>query len=306
MKTRPETRYRKVPETIDGVTELVDEPYTVNVPVPPADWDRIVLAGTLAAAILVSIASVTWTTASIGDLLDRAVPAPAAYGAAAVFDLAWITCMAAEWLARYDDAKALLPRRAGYAALAAAMAAVGVHGWLLASLWVGLVGAAVSALAKGMWTVVLRHYATPLDDRTRQWLVQQQSKAGARLAVAAMRRQVIRVDGQLAAELEARKVLAHPEDAPAASPDAPQMREAKHDASQDAPQVTPFRRSTEPVTKTAAILAAASALQGDASPASIAHLLAQQGLAVDTAYVRTVLSRAAKGDGVGKGGGGYA
>jgi len=85
-----------------------------------------------------------------------------------------------------------------------------------------------------------------------------------------------------------------PHDADDASPDAPQAREI--------PRIGPG------VTKTAAILAASAALQPDASPASIAQLLAQQGLAVDTAYIRTVLARSKPKDGdeIGKGGGGYA
>lgn len=61
--------------------------------------------------------------------------------------------------------------------------------------------------------------------------------------------------------------------------------------------------------KTALILAASSMLHPGASAADIAHHLAQHGHAVDTAYVRTVLSRSKKpgpDDGVGKGGGGYA
>ena len=48
-------------------------------------------------------------------------------------------------------------------------------------------------------------------------------------------------------------------------------------------------------------------LRRDAPAAEIAHLLAQHGHAVDTAYIRTVLSRRKQeDDGVGKGGGGYA
>lgn len=89
---------------------------------------------------------------------------------------------------------------------------------------------------------------------------------------------------------------------------------------QDAPSDTPDTQQvsatipstavpTATASKSALILAASSALHPGASAADIAHHLAQQGCAVDTAYVRTVLSRAKKpsqDDGVGKGGGGYA
>lgn len=296
MKTRTETRHRRVPHTVNGDTRWVDEPYTVHVPVPPHDWDRIVLAGVSAVTVLAVSASVVWSTASIGDLLALAVPAFAAYLAAGTFDLAWIACLAVEWLARYDTRKARLPRIAGHIALVVAMAAVTVHGWLTASFEVGLVGAAVSALAKGVWTVVLRHHAKHLDPLTQQWVDQKTAEAGAQLAVASISRQVSRVQGQHAALLAASATDRTEADAstPApddAQPDTPDAQAMERDASPDALQVKSLRVNTEPITKTAAILAASSALQPDASPASIALLLAQQGLAVDTAYIRTVLHR---------------
>ncbi|MBT2505140.1 protein transporter Sec31 [Streptomyces sp. ISL-98] len=203
MKTRIEVRTRKVPHTIDGKTSMVDDEYTVHVPVPPRDWDQVVRTGVTAAAGLIVTASVVWSTASIGDLLDRVVIAPAAYAAAGVFDLVWISCMAIEWLARYDTRRAQLPRRAGHAALALAMAAVAIHGWLAGHLAIGLVGAAVSGLAKGLWTVVLTQAATPLDHRTQQWVDQQRAEAGGRLAMVAVRRQLQRAEGQVQAEAAA-------------------------------------------------------------------------------------------------------
>ncbi|WP_052432828.1 GIY-YIG nuclease family protein [Streptacidiphilus carbonis] len=66
------------------------------------------------------------------------------------------------------------------------------------------------------------------------------------------------------------------------------------DAPDDAPQLTESDDAALPATKTAAILAASSMLHPEATPADIALHLAQSGLAVDTAYIRTVLSRAAK------------
>ncbi|MFR9796158.1 protein transporter Sec31 [Streptomyces sp. MS06] len=195
MKT---TRTELVPHTIDGKTRLV--PITVPVPAPPRDWDRIILTGVTTTAALVVAASVTWSTASIGDLLTRIVIAPAAYGAAAVFDLAWIACMAVEWLARYDRQQAALPRRMGHSALAVAMLAVAAHGYLLGHLVIGIVGAVVSGLAKSLWTVVLHHQAPPLDDRTRAWIEQELADAGASLALIPARRRVQRAHALVAAE----------------------------------------------------------------------------------------------------------
>lgn len=220
MKTRPVERTRLVPHTIDGRTEMVLDRYTVDVPRPPRDWDRIVLTGVTAAAASIGVASIVWSTASIGDLLARSVPEPAAYAAAAVFDLVWLSCMALEWLARYDQARAALPRRAGYVALAVAMAAVGAHGWISGEIAIGFIGAAVSGLAKAMWTVVLRHHAKPLDPLTQQWVDKQRAEAGGRLAMVAVRRELTRAESAVTAE-HAAVGAASPED-PEASPEPPE------------------------------------------------------------------------------------
>ncbi|MFJ4682034.1 protein transporter Sec31 [Streptomyces sp. NPDC088789] len=204
MKTRTTTQL--VPHTIDGKTRLV--PANVETPAPPRDWDHIVLTGVTGIAALVLAASVVWSTASIGDLLARAVIEPAAYGAAIVFDLAWIACMAVEWLARYDEDRARLPRRAGTVALIVAMLAIGAHGKITGFWEIGIVGALVSALAKGLWTVVLRHQTPPLDDLTRAWIRGELADAGAGLALIPVRRQLQRAQAQVDAE---RAALADPD-----------------------------------------------------------------------------------------------
>ena len=200
MKTRTIQRTRLVPHTVDGETELVLERYDVEVPLPPRDWDQTVrTAVTVGAAILVT-ACVIWSTASIGDLLARVTVTGAAYGAAAVFDLTWIICMGVEWLFRYDPDRARLPRRAGHFALAIAMAAVGAHGYL-AGVWaIGAVGAAVSGLAKGAWTVVMRVHARPLDERTQQWVAKRRAVLDGQLAMIPIRRELQRGQNVLGAE----------------------------------------------------------------------------------------------------------
>ncbi|MEV8402600.1 protein transporter Sec31 [Streptomyces niveus] len=246
MKTRTVRRHRLVEHTIDGKTEMVLDKYNVDVPIPPRDWDRIVLAIVTAAAALIGIASITWSTASIGDLLARATIAPAAYAAAAVFDLVWLSCMALEWLARYDQERAKLPRRAGYWALAIAMVAVGAHGWIADQLAIGLVGAAVSGLAKAMWTVVLRHHAKPLDDLTQQWVDKQRAEAGGRLAMVSVRRELIRTEGLVEAERAALRTN------PDADPDASGEPEKR-------PEPEALPKATGPMTIAEAIRTALSA-----------------------------------------------
>ncbi|PWG13910.1 protein transporter Sec31 [Streptomyces sp. V2] len=200
MKTRRIERTRLVPHTVDGKTRMVPEETTIEVPVPPRDWDQAVLTGVTCIAALVLTASVFWSTASIGDLLSRVVIAPAAYGAAIVFDLVWIACMAIEWLARYDAKRAARPRNAGHLALAVAMGAVGAHGWISGYLVIGIVGAVVSCLAKGLWTVLLDHQAPPLDPRTRAYIQQELAEAGASLALIPARRRVQRAQALVDAE----------------------------------------------------------------------------------------------------------
>lgn len=200
-RTRTVERSRLVPHTIDGTTHLVLDRYKVDVPQPPRDWDRVVLTGVTAAAAVIGVASIVWSTASIGSLLDLVVPLTlAAYAAALVFDLVWLSCMALEWLARYDQERAVLPRRAGYVALGIAMGAVGTHGWISGEFAIGCVAAAVSGLAKVMWTVVLRHHAKPLDPFTQQWVDAERAKAGGRLAMVSVRRELTRAEQAVAAE----------------------------------------------------------------------------------------------------------
>ncbi|MFI1942043.1 protein transporter Sec31 [Streptomyces purpureus] len=200
MRYRTETHHRQIPHTIDGRTVLIDEPYDVKVPVPPRDWDRTVRTAVLTVAALIGLASIGWSTASIGALLDLVVVTGAAYAAAAVFDLVWIACMALEWLARYEPARAALPRRAGWVALAIAMAAVAVHGHVEGQLVIGTVGATVSGLAKGLWTLVLGYYSRPLDARTQQWVDIQRAEAEGQLALIPVRRELARTRGLVAAE----------------------------------------------------------------------------------------------------------
>lgn len=201
-RTREVTRSRLVPETHDGHTEMVEEFYTEHIPVPPRDWDRAVLRGVAVGTGLILALAVAWSTASIGALLALSgIAAVIAYGVAAVFDLAWIIFMGLEWLARYEPAKAETPRRAGYAALAVAMVAVCTHGCLTGGrpgIAVGIIGSVVSAIAKGVWSLAIRHTAKPLTPLAQQWVNRQMSDAGAQLAMAAVRRQLARARAELA------------------------------------------------------------------------------------------------------------
>jgi hypothetical protein len=190
---KPPVRY--TPVTRNGRTHYVP----TDAPRPPRDWDHTVLtAVTIATTLLVTV-SVAWSTASIGALLATTITAALAYGAASAFDLVWIISMAVEWLARYDSTRARLPRIAGHISLGIAMTAVGIHGYLSGNWATAGVGAFVSALAKGGWTVVMRHQAVTLDPHTAAWLRAERASRGAARALAAEERVDARAEGQLAA-----------------------------------------------------------------------------------------------------------
>lgn len=270
MKTRTTTQL--VPHTIDGKTRHV--PIKVDTPAPPRDWDQIVLNGVTGIAALVLTASVVWSTASIGDLLAHVVHPAAAYGAAVVFDLAWIACMAVEWLARYDADGAPLTRRAGRLSLLVAMGAVAAHGWLAGYLVIGIVGAVVSCLAKGLWTVVLNHQTPPLDERTRAWIHAELSEAGASLALVPVRRRLQRAHGLVDAERAA-----------LAAPDTDPGRLGQNTDTPDT-DTRPDNRRTETVR--AAVLAAAKTMP-DADAEDIVDQLSAAGIDTDTDTVQDIL-----------------
>ncbi|MFF5842139.1 protein transporter Sec31 [Streptomyces massasporeus] len=217
MKTRKIERTRLVPHTVDGVTEMVLDREHIEVPAPPRDWDHIVRTAVTVGAIILVTASLAWTTASIGDLLAAVTISVVAYAAAVAFDASWIMCMGVEWLLRYDPERAQIARRAGRWALAVSMGAVFAHGYLIADTWViGAVGAAVSALAKGGWSMAMRVHARPLDPRTQQWVAARRAKVDGQLAMIPIRRELQR--GEALVDAEQRSLTSDP-DRGSADPD---------------------------------------------------------------------------------------
>ncbi|EGX60116.1 hypothetical protein SZN_09346 [Streptomyces zinciresistens K42] len=215
MKTRTIERTRLVPHTVDGETEMVLHREMIEVPAPPRDWDQLVRTAVTAGAVILVTASLAWTTASIGDLLATVTLPAVAYAAAVAFDASWIMCMGVEWLLRYDPARAKAARTAGWWALAVSMAAVGAHGYVAGQWVVGAVGALVSGLAKGGWSMAMRVHARPLDDRTQQWVNARRARLDGRLAMIPIHRELQR--GQALVDAEQR-ALGVPEENGSADP----------------------------------------------------------------------------------------
>lgn len=200
MKTRMVEKTRIVAKMIDGISHNVSQSYEEEVPVMPRDLDSFALRKVVGAVSLIVAAAVVWSTVSIGALLSLIAPAWVAYLIAAVFDLAWITCMVLEWLSRYDRKRATLPRHCGWGALVLSMAMITLHGSYSGHWQIGTAGACVSLVAKGLWMILMRHMAVEMDSDTLQWVAQEKSSINGQLAVMTMRRQLERSRARLAEE----------------------------------------------------------------------------------------------------------
>ncbi|CCB73326.1 MULTISPECIES: hypothetical protein [Streptomycetaceae] len=259
-----------VRHTIDGVTRLVEEPYTTQAPAPPLDWDHALLAAVTVAAATLLLTALVFGAASGGALLSEAVPAPIAYTMASAVDSGWIICIGIEYLDRWHDERAALPRWAGWCFLIVAMAEDALNGWLHGSWPTGLTAAAVSGVAKVVWTVVMRHHAVPLTPRTRAWLAAEKADLGAQAALLAWRRQAERTKAVLAAQRAVYGDVV--------------------DVQDDSPSPLVVTREARD-----AVQAAISHMPG-ASAAKVAAQLAHAGIEIDERVVQAVVNDTASDD----------
>lgn len=197
MKFRSETRTRMVERTINGITHDVQEKYAEQVPVLPRDWDAVAVRVAAGIVLALTAVSVTWSTVSIGGLLGGGV----GYAAAAIFDLAWLTVLLLEWLARYSAAKRAFPRRAGWALVALAAGAIAWHGVLAGSVALAVVGAAVSVISKLLWLAVFKFIDRPIGKLDAQWLAAEESRLSAQEAIATARLRAAAADERVTLKL---------------------------------------------------------------------------------------------------------
>lgn len=166
------------PVTRNGRTHYIEQPAKL----PPLTVDEIILRVVAAATAVVVIGALIWSTVSVGAMLDKVAPAWAAYMIAAAFDLAWIIAMAIEYVLRFEPRRQKVPKAMGWLALFTSMAAIFTHGALLDSPWIGAFGALVSALAKGLWWLLMFATSRRLDDDTQAWLTLELGEIHARRA----------------------------------------------------------------------------------------------------------------------------
>lgn len=190
VRYRRETRWRQVTTVIDGVPSTHEEPYVVEVPVPPKDWETLVERALAAWAAVLVIVAFIGTSASVGGLLDELLPAGVAYTLGLVFTGSWLGLLGLEWLdGRIDPDRATPARVAGWIALLIGMGAVFVYGHSNGLPWVGAAGACVDLSAKGFCTLLLRRYQVHLPLGVATWVRrQEQNEAGRALLADRVRR----------------------------------------------------------------------------------------------------------------------
>ncbi|MEU0181466.1 hypothetical protein ABZ312_09780 [Streptomyces sp. NPDC006207] len=190
VKYRPVTRHREETTVINGVPETRQVPYDTWEPVPPRDWDDIIVRGVTGVAVGVTVLAIAGTTAAVGGLLHRVVHSAVAYTVALVFDLAWLASIGMEHVERWDTKRARVVRNVGWVALGISMGSIVAFGGVMEQWAAGGVAAAVPLLSKGLWWMVLRTYAVPLSEGTRFWMSRQREKIAATFAVAGQLRRL--------------------------------------------------------------------------------------------------------------------
>lgn len=164
--------------TRNGRTHHVEEPAKL----PPLTPDEIIMRAVGAATAIVVVGALVWSTVSVGAMLAAVAPTWAAYMIAGVFDLTWIVAMAIEYVLRFEPTRQKIPKRIGWLSLLISMAAIFTHGALLDAKWIGLFGALVSALAKGLWWLTMYVTSRRLDKDTQAWLNAELGEVHARRA----------------------------------------------------------------------------------------------------------------------------
>jgi hypothetical protein len=194
----PGVRYRRVTlerdETtvIDGIPSTRKVPYDVWEPVPPRDWDDVILRGVTGVTLGVTGLAVVATTASVGGLLTRLIRPELAYAVGVVFTLTWLCCHGVEWLQTRGGGQAYGARVAGWVALAISMGAVITYGHTLDQTAAGVVGGSIDLLSKGLLTLVMGLYRVQLNPDTAHWLRDQEQRLTGKAYLAVKLRRINR------------------------------------------------------------------------------------------------------------------
>lgn len=271
MRSKRKTEKYTEPYTREGKTVQVEKERQVQVPTLPRNWDRIGVRVVVGLVTVLTLAAITWSTWSIGELFQGG----AGYIAAGVFDLAWAVSLVLTYLGRFDKEKREFSDRLGWWLLVATMGLIFWHGMNRGSVGMAVGGAAVSLFAKVLWLGVMKHVHRELSPEDQAWVQAEISGANAMLAVADARRQAAQAEQRAALQLLAmereRSAMAEayglpvPDSASATQDSAVATGEASALAGApgaDAPAALP---AAVPTTDVAAIVAAVLAAQAGAS-----------------------------------------
>lgn len=184
VKYAKETRYRQETTTIDGVSSTRSVPYEVLVPVPPRDWDEVILRGVTGLAMGITSLAIVGTTASVGGQLSELLNPVISYGVGVIFSGTWLAAMGLEWVERTDPKRANPARICGWIFLTISMLAVFSYGHAHGQNIAGGVGACLDLLAKGLWALLIHTHRVPLSAGVQGWLIDQQGTAAGRALLA--------------------------------------------------------------------------------------------------------------------------
>ncbi|MGY3199782.1 hypothetical protein [Streptomyces sp. TE5632] len=185
VRYRQETRWRTVTTVIDGVPSTHEEPYFVDVPIPPKDWETLVERGLFVWAVVLVAVAFAGTCASVGGLFSELLHPGVAYALGVVFTGSWLGCMGLEWLdGRIDSTRVIAARVGGWVALLLGMGAVFVYGYSRGLPWVGAAGACLDLLAKGFCTLLLRRSQVELPRGVATWVRHQEEREAGRAVLA--------------------------------------------------------------------------------------------------------------------------
>lgn len=199
---------RRITETVHGVDVAYNVPDTTPVIRLPFNLDSMLRRILFTFAVAMTAGAIIWGTVAIGGMLTLLAPPWAAYLVAGVFDAGWAACLIAEWILRHDSTRSAAPQKAGLAMLAVSMSAITVDGVRSQAVLVGIIGALVSAAAKGVWAIGMHTIRIRLDPKYEAYLRTLQQQAGTEQALALGERdRLLTEDGtvKLRLALEARR-----------------------------------------------------------------------------------------------------
>ncbi|MFJ8995580.1 hypothetical protein ACIRQH_34895 [Streptomyces sp. NPDC102279] len=185
MPARPFRRPTKaVTENVHGVDVTYDVPDNTPIIRIPFNLDAMLRRILFSIAIAMTAGAIVWGTVAIGSMLTLLAPPWGAYLVAGIFDAGWAGCLIAEWVLRFDHARARIPAAVGLAMLAVSVAAIIIDGARAHAIAIGIIGALVSAAAKGMWAVAMYTIRIKLDPKYEAYLRARQQQAGTEQALA--------------------------------------------------------------------------------------------------------------------------